>query len=70
MLSQEPPGQKDRSETGGGGVQAAALWPQLGELVCWDVFPSGAASPVPGLNRGRACLPGRQFLAGCPSAHR
>lgn len=69
MLSQEPPGQKDRSEKEGG-MQAAALWPQLGELVCLDVFPPGAASPVPGLKRGRACLPGRQFLAGCSSAHR
>lgn len=52
------------------GCRRQALWPQLGELVCWDVFPPGAASPGPGLNKGRACLPSRQFLSNCPSAHR
>ena len=28
------------------GCRRQALWPQLGELVCWDVFPPGPATPV------------------------
>lgn len=41
------------------GCRQQALWPQRGEPVCWDVFPPEAASLVPALNRGRACLPGQ-----------